>query len=37
MEVFYSAAGLHPKDPNAFVALDTQNHKNFPPTYYRHL
>jgi versiconal hemiacetal acetate esterase len=33
MEVFYDAAGLDPKDPNTFVALNTQNHKNFPPTY----
>jgi hypothetical protein len=32
MEVFYGAAGLDPKDPNTFVALNKQNHKNFPPT-----
>jgi versiconal hemiacetal acetate esterase len=32
-KVFYGAAGLDPKDPNTFVALNKQNHKNFPPTY----
>jgi versiconal hemiacetal acetate esterase len=33
METFYNAAGVDPKDPNTFVALNTENHKNFPPTY----
>lgn len=34
MEQFYEYTGLDPKDPNAFVALASDNHKNFPPTYF---
>jgi hypothetical protein len=33
MEVFYSAATLDPRDPNTFVALNTQNRMNFPLAY----
>jgi len=33
METFYTALGADPKDANTFVALNTENHKNFPPTY----
>ena len=34
MDFFFTEAGLDdPKDPNVFVALNTENHKNFPPTY----
>jgi versiconal hemiacetal acetate esterase len=33
MEVFYSAASLDPRDPNTFVALNTQNRMNFPLAY----
>jgi versiconal hemiacetal acetate esterase len=33
MDFFFTAAGADPKDPNIFVALNTENHKNFPPTY----
>jgi versiconal hemiacetal acetate esterase len=33
METFYTAAGVDPKDANTFVVLNTENHKNFPPTY----
>ena len=33
MDTFFNAAGVDPKDPNTFVALNKENHKNFPPTY----
>jgi versiconal hemiacetal acetate esterase len=34
MAIFYEHAGVDPKDPDTFVALDTENHKNFPPVYF---
>ena len=34
MDTFYKHAGVDPKDPDTFVALDTENHKNFPPVYF---
>ena len=34
MKIFYEAAGVDPKDSDIFMALATENHKNFPPTYF---
>ncbi|KAL2441696.1 Versiconal hemiacetal acetate esterase [Exophiala dermatitidis] len=34
MEAFYHHTGVDPKDSNIFTALATDNHKNFPPTYF---
>jgi versiconal hemiacetal acetate esterase len=34
MEIFYDAYGADPKDPNTFVALASENHQKFPPTYF---
>ena len=34
MEIFYEAAGVDPKDSDIFTAYATDNHKNFPPTYF---
>jgi len=34
MEIFYREANVDPKDPDTFVALAEDNHKNFPPTYF---
>jgi versiconal hemiacetal acetate esterase len=34
MRIFYEHAGVDPKDPDTFVALDKDNHKNFPPVYF---
>ena len=33
MAIFFEEAGVDPKDPDVFTALDSENHKNFPPTY----
>lgn len=33
MEQFYEYTGVDPKDKSYFTALDTENLKNFPPTY----
>lgn len=34
MKIFYEHAGVDPKDSDIFTALATDNHKNFPPTYF---
>ncbi|EXJ94727.1 hypothetical protein A1O1_03124 [Capronia coronata CBS 617.96] len=34
MKTFYEHAGADPEDADTFVALATENHKNFPPTYF---
>lgn len=34
MKIFYDHAGVDPKDSDIFTALATDNHKNFPPTYF---
>lgn len=33
MQIFYDNLGAQADDPNTFVALDTDNHKNYPPVY----
>lgn len=33
MRIFYTEAGVDPKDSDIFTALATDNHKNYPPTY----
>lgn len=33
MKTFLNAAAVDPKDASLFVALNKENHKNFPPTY----
>jgi len=33
MQTFYHHAGADPKNSDTFTALDTDNHKNYPPTY----
>lgn len=33
MDQFYEYTGVDPKDKSYFTALDTENLKNFPPTY----
>ncbi|KAH7378188.1 carboxylesterase [Cadophora sp. MPI-SDFR-AT-0126] len=34
MEIFYREAQVDPEDSNTFTALATDNHENFPPTYF---
>lgn len=34
MDIFYTHAEVDPKDSDIFTALATDNHKNFPPTYF---
>ena len=34
MEIFFEHAAVDPKDADTFVALATENHKNFPPVYF---
>lgn len=34
MNLFYKAAAVDPTDKTAFVILDEENHKNYPPTYF---
>ncbi|KIV82066.1 hypothetical protein PV11_04202 [Exophiala sideris] len=34
MRNFYDLTGVDPKDSDIFTALATDNHKNFPPTYF---
>jgi len=33
MRLFFESSGARHDDPSIFVALDKENHKNFPPTY----
>jgi versiconal hemiacetal acetate esterase len=34
MRNFFDLAGVDPQDSDVFTALATDNHKNFPPTYF---
>jgi versiconal hemiacetal acetate esterase len=33
MRIFFEHSGVKADDPDVFVALDAENHKNYPPTY----